>query len=83
MSGDDQKRAQIALDAYKFPVMSYVIGLDGNIIHMMNANDLLDESQKEYQKFQDNFIMGQTPIEDPIAKIYKKFLLDGLSKSKN
>jgi hypothetical protein len=83
LSEDDRKRAQIALDTYKFPVMSYVIALDGTIIHKINANDLLDESQKEYQAFQDNFVMGQTQIEDPIVKTYKKFLLEGLDKAKN
>ncbi|KAI3388278.1 hypothetical protein SNEBB_000717 [Seison nebaliae] len=39
--------ANNSLNEYKFPVMSYVIGMDGEIISKINANDLLEKTNDE------------------------------------
>ncbi|RMZ97078.1 seleno N-like, partial [Brachionus plicatilis] len=63
--------------AYKFPVMSYVLSSDGKIIHQLNANDLLEMSNKEI----DHEDVSNGIYEDSISMFYAKFLKEALEKA--
>ena len=74
----DIDKCKTALDAYSFPVQSMVIAHNGTIVSTLNANDLLERSNSEAEKFRSN-IIGITPemnrvYEDPISFIYRSFL---------
>lgn len=67
------------MDSYSFPVVSMVIATNGTVIHKMNANVLLDLSNKhnDKQSFLQAAFLDQV-VEDPIGKVYEEFLNEGL-----
>jgi len=75
------------LAAYSFPVQSMVISNNGSVITKLNANDLLDLSNKlnEKKSFMDATFMVSSlnekeEQEDPISSVYLKFLNDGVTQ---
>ena len=82
LSDSDITKAKKALKAYKFPVMSAVFNYNGELLNSLNANDLLEETQKETEKlmamktFSNN---GFSSI-DPMSSIYLRFLNEAISK---
>jgi hypothetical protein len=59
--------------------MSMVLDLNGTVIHKINANDLLDQSNKESGSFVSSIIA--TEQENPVAVVYERFLKEALHKS--
>ena len=84
---DDVFKAKTSLDSYKFPVMSLVIAPNGTIIHKINANDLLDQSQTESEKFIETIgmigqLMSGGEDYNPTSQVYARFLQEGVTKAK-
>ena len=94
LSLDDVQRCKSALNAYTFPVQSMVLSINGTILNKLNANDLIDLSNKlnEKRSFLDaTFIAAAASsssfststgdeIEDPIGNVYLKFLNEGVAQ---
>lgn len=82
---EDLIRCKKAREAYSFPVTSMIILTNGTVIHQINANDLLESGSKELEKhrFLETFSEANNEIlECPYCHLYKKFLSEGLEKSK-
>ncbi len=48
-------KAQVLLNAYTFPVMSYILTTNGSIIHKINANDLFEIAEKTgHERFEND-----------------------------
>jgi hypothetical protein len=81
-SPDDMKYCKAALDAYAFPVQSMVISNNGTVISTLNANDLLERSNAEAEKFRLTSLttmLENHVFEDPISVIYRNFLENGIT----
>ncbi|KAH9500951.1 hypothetical protein Btru_069301 [Bulinus truncatus] len=63
--------AQKLLNVYEFPVMLIIASCDGEIIHKMNANDLLDLGTSFFENI----------LSNPTTFNYIQFLKDGIQKS--
>jgi len=59
--------------------MSMVLDINGTVIHKINANDLLDQSNKESSSFVSNIMAKEQ--ESPVAVVYERFLKEALQKS--
>lgn len=79
----DRLRCKLALNAYEFPVESMVIHPNGTVLHRINANVLLEISNKYHERksfMQSTFLdVDNSIVEDPISNEYEKFLIDGLA----
>ena len=72
------------MDAYKFPVMTMIINPSGKIIHTLNANDLLDASNKESEAILSTLFSGNIErVTDPVSFIYHQFLTEATEKFSN
>ncbi|CAF1004000.1 unnamed protein product [Brachionus calyciflorus] len=79
ISENDKVICKRPLDAYKFPVMSYIMSADGKLIHQLNANDLLEMSNGQM----DHEDLANGIYEDSVSMIYDKFLKEAIQKSFN
>ncbi|CAF0776788.1 unnamed protein product [Didymodactylos carnosus] len=70
-------RAQCALDSYKFPVESMIHRLDGTVIANINANDLMNFSQKSVGEFEKIVFVNDGM--DSTTKPYIDFLEQALN----
>ena len=61
--------------------MSQVIFPNGTILKTLNANDLLEQSQTETEKFMSNMGIFNENLNDPISYIYHNFLHDSFKQS--
>lgn len=68
------KVAEQTLAAYSFPVTSLVSGSDGQVIHSLYANVMLDTADKK--------INSSVSMEEAHSDVYLQFLEESLAKAK-